>query len=295
MAPPDLGRQAASPYAAVMETTATFPVRNLRFALDQAVPRHWHGGRRAVTAFFNNLSLFFPPGERFFVAAVNHYRARIADPRLAAEVKAFLGQEGFHSREHVRYNRMLEAQGYPAAALEARVERILGLVTRLSTPRLRLSVTCALEHFTATLAHCVLSDAALLAGAHPVMAALWKWHAAEENEHKSVAYDVYLQMGGRYPERAAVMLLATVIFWTLVIDHQIRLMRRDGVLLSPREWGSLTWFLWVAPGGMRKMWRLYLRYFHPGFHPWQLDNRALLARWEAEQAGAPADRTPGPK
>ena len=41
-------------------------VRNVRFGTGPEVPRHWHGGRRAVTLFFDNLSLFFPPGERFF-------------------------------------------------------------------------------------------------------------------------------------------------------------------------------------------------------------------------------------
>ena len=36
----------------------------------------------------------------------------------------------------------------------------------------------------------------LLEGAHPAMVALWKWHAAEENEHKNVAFDVYKAAGG---------------------------------------------------------------------------------------------------
>jgi predicted metal-dependent hydrolase len=270
-----------------------FPARNLRFATDESVPRHWHGGRRAVTIFFDNLSLFFPAGERFFVAAVNHYKPRVDDPRLAAEVTAFCAQEGFHSREHVRYNRMLEAQGYPASALERRVERILKFVARVLPWRARLSVTCALEHFTATLAHGLLGDRALLDGAHPTMAALWRWHAAEENEHKAVAWDVYARVGGRWPERALVMLLATIIFWALVIDQQARLMRTDGILWSLSEWRALLRFLWIEPGGLRKMWRHYLDYYRFDFHPWQLDNRALLADWQRELAASPVYRGAG--
>lgn len=269
-----------------MNDATSIPVRNVRFALEPAVPRHWHGGRRAVTAFFDNLSIFFPPGERFFVAAVKHHEGLVKDEKLRAEVKAFSAQEGFHSREHLRYNRMLEAQGYPAIALEARIERILRRVTRILTPRLRLSATAALEHFTATLAHTVLSDARLLDGAHPTMAALWRWHAAEENEHKGVAFDVYRLAGGGYLERSAVMLAATVIFWTLVIDHQIRFMKTDGILFSLREWRELGWFLFVRPGALTRMWRMYLDYFRPGFHPWQLDNRALLERWRLEYASS---------
>jgi hypothetical protein len=260
---------------------AEFPARNLRFALNEEVPRHWHGGGRAITSFFNNLSIFFPAGERFFVAAVKRHPVSGA---LGAEVRAFTAQEGFHSREHVRYNRMLESQGYPAQALERRVERILALVTRVLPPRARLAATCALEHFTATLAHFVLSDEALLDGAHPVMAALWRWHAAEENEHKAVAYDVYLQAGGNYLERTAIMIAATVIFWSLVAEQQVRLMRADGSVFSLREWATLFDFLWLRPGCVRKMWRLYLDYYRPGFHPWQLDNRHLIEAWLKEVA-----------
>jgi len=265
--------------------SSSIPVRNLRFATNAEVPRAWHPRGAAVTSFFNNLSVFFPAGERFFVAAVNHYRRRPeidGDERLRAEIVSFLGQEGFHSREHVRYNRMLDAQGYPVAALEARVERILRFVTRVLPPRLRLSATCALEHFTATLAHCVLSQPAILDGAHPVMAGLWRWHSAEENEHKAVAYDVYQKVGGTWPERVGVMLLATAIFWSLVVEQQLRLMRTDGVLGSVTEWRALLGFLFVRPGALTTMARLYLDYFRPGFHPWQLDNRALVEAWMRE-------------
>lgn len=263
-----------------------FPVRNVRFAMGSTVPRHWHGGRRAVTRFFDNLSIFFPPGERFFVAAVNHYKHRLGDAKLAEEVRAFCGQEGFHSREHVRYNRMLESQGYPALRMEARIDRILRSITRVLPPRLRLSATCALEHFTATLAHIVLSEPGLLAGAHPVMAALWQWHAAEETEHKGVAFDVYQKIGGGFAGRVTIMLLATLIFWTLVAQQQIRLMRADKILFSFAEWRSLFRFLWIEPAGLRKMWQLYLDYFRPNFHPWQLDNHALVEKWQHEQPAA---------
>jgi predicted metal-dependent hydrolase len=294
LAPIDLGRQATRDYFATMElaaetiestrATSSFPARNLSFALDGEVPRHWHPAGRAVTLFFDNLSLFFPPGERFFVAAVKRHAHLVDDEQLRAEVKAFCEQEGHHSREHVRYNRMLEAQGFPATALEARVERILRLVTRVLPPRARLSATCALEHFTATLGQHVLADERLMAGAHPTMKSLWAWHAAEEIEHKSVAWDVYVKSGQRLPERAIIMALATLIFWSLVLEQQVRFMRRDGILFSLREWRSLLGFLLVKPGSFRKMWSQYLDYYRPGFHPWQHDNRALVEAWKRDYA-----------
>jgi uncharacterized protein len=258
--------------------------RNIRFATGSDVPRHWHGGKISVTSFFNNLSLFFPAGERFFVAAVNHYRDQIQNDMLREQVATFCSQEGFHSREHVRYNRMLDAQGYPAAKLESRIERILRFISKRVPWRLQLAATCALEHMTATLAHVLLGDPEIIEGAHPVMAELWSWHSAEENEHKAVAFDVFKEVGGTYRERVVAMIVATVIFWSLVFDHQVRLMRRDGALWSAREWWALFRFNFIRPGALRKMTPIYFQYFKLNFHPWELDNRDLLEKWKEKHA-----------
>lgn len=257
-------------------------VRDLQFEVGAEVPRFWHGGRRSVTAFFNNLSIFFPPGERFFIASVKAHRDRIGDGRLREEARAFYAQEGIHSREHNRYNAMLRDQGYPVEAMEGRVSRLLRGVTRTSTQRMQLATTSALEHFTALMAHLLLSDPRLLEGAHPVMAGLWRWHAAEENEHKAVAFDVFRASGGTYVERALAMIGATLIFWAKVAEHRVRLMWVDRTLFSPREWFALMKFLFVSPGGMLGLVPMYLAYFRPGFHPWDLDNRELLEAWKRE-------------
>lgn len=256
-------------------------VRNIEIDL-ASVPRYWHGGRRAITRFFDNLSIFFPPGERFFIASVKAYRKRVTDPQLQAEVRAFCAQEGVHSREHDRYNSMLAAQGTPAPAMERRVDRLLRRVARYMPKRWQLAATCALEHFTALMGHLLLSNPQVLRDAHPAMATLWRWHAAEENEHKAVAFEVYLRAGGNYPERCAIMLVATVVFWAKVLEHQVRLMARDGTALSPREWGQLAHFVFVRPGWAIELAPLYLHYFRPSFHPWDLDNGALLESWHAQ-------------
>ncbi len=45
-------------------------IRNLEFDLPADAPRHWHGGNPAITPFYNGLSIMFPTGEKFFLAAV---------------------------------------------------------------------------------------------------------------------------------------------------------------------------------------------------------------------------------
>jgi predicted metal-dependent hydrolase len=241
-------------------------IRDRSFALDQ-VPRHWHGGRRAVTAFFDNLSIFFPAGERFFIASVAAQRKLVKDAELQQLVREFTQQEAYHTREHVRYNRMLAENGYPVAEMETRVERILRRVARRAPPLAQLAVTCALEHFTALMAQSILTDPRTLDGAHPEMAALWRWHATEEDEHRAVAFDVYRAAGGTRRRRNLVMVGATIIFWAKVLEQQVRLMRENGILSSPREWAALLHFLFVRPGTLRKLIPPYLGYYRRGFHP----------------------------
>ncbi|MFT3924859.1 MAG: metal-dependent hydrolase [Myxococcales bacterium] len=264
-------------------------IRNFCFDVGPAVPRYWHNGSRPVTLLFNNLSVFFPPGERFFVHSVKAYREQLRSEPLRRQVQAFCAQEGIHSREHVRYNEMLRAQGFPIDAMERRIERILAGV-RHDPKRIQLAVTVCLEHFTALLAELLLQpDSTLLEGAHPAMAALWRWHAAEENEHKAVAFDVFEQVGGTYAERAVVMLGTTAIFWGKVVEQQLRLMHADGILGSVGAWSELGRFVF-RPRGLQSLLKPYLAFFKVNFHPWQHDNRALLEAWKREAALSPEYR-----
>lgn len=267
-----------------MNQLDTMPVRNVKFALDESVPEAWYGGRPAVSLYFDNLSTLFPLGERFFMQSVRHYQDRIEDEALLAEIKAFHAQEAVHSREHEGYNRMLRARGIDVDQLEVGIGRLLWL-PHLFGPlqhRVRLLVTMSLEHWTAMLGHLTLCDDDLLAPADPTMAALWRWHSAEEIEHKGVAMDVYRAIGGGYAMRAVFMLITTAFFWARVAHQQVKVMRWAGLAWQPSAWADLGRFFWVEQRVPQRILPLWAAWFRPSFHPWQVDDRALLARWRAE-------------
>ena len=117
------------------------------------------------------------------------------------------------------------------------------------------------------------------------LAAVWRWHAIEETEHKAVAFDVFTEvMGtgwGAYWTRVHTMLGATLIFWFLVLRYHVAFMRADGGATDLRGWWQAFRFLWIAPGGLRKIVRPWLSYFRRDFHPWQHDNRQHVDRWKA--------------
>jgi predicted metal-dependent hydrolase len=258
--------------------------RDRRFGRESATPRLWHGGRVEATAIYNALSTTFPAGEAFFVESVRAFRAGVP-PKLAEEIKGFTTQEAIHSREHDAFNRRAAEAGYDLSKLEAQVEKRLA-VTRGKPPIVSLGATMALEHFTAILAHQLLADPRHLQGADEQTAALWRWHAAEEIEHKGVAYDTWLHATRDWPRwkrwkvKAKVMLYVTRNFLVDRTLGALELMRQDGVT-GVRAWAKLLWYLWVRPGMFRKIAGDWGRFFLPGFHPWNDDDRHLLAAYQA--------------
>jgi len=257
--------------------------RDRKFGRDSLTTRWWMGGNPVGTALYNALSATFPKGETFFVESVRHFREG-AGPKLAAEIKAFVTQEVMHSREHVAFNKRAHEAGYDLTPLEKQVDVRLDLV-RSKPPIASLAATMALEHFTAILAHELLKDPRHLSQADPQSAALWRWHAIEEIEHKGVAYDTWLHATREWPRfkrwkvKAKVMLLVTRNF---VVDRTrgtLELLRQDGIT-GPKAWAQVFWFAFVRPGMMRKVLGAWASFFMPGFHPWNHDDRALI---EAEE------------
>ena len=264
--------------------------RDRRFGRQAATPRLWHGGRVEATAIYNALSTTFPRGEAFFVESVRAFR-KSAPPKLAEEIKAFTTQEAIHSREHDAFNKRAADAGYDLTALEARVEKRLA-VTKGKPPIVSLAATMALEHFTAILAHQLLADPRHLDGAEEETADLWRWHAAEEIEHKGVAHDTWLHATRDWPRfkrwklKTRVMLYVTRNFLVDRTQGALDLMRQDEVT-GLSAWAKLLNYLWLRPGMFRKIAGAWASFFMPGFHPWNEDDRALLRAYAA--SAPPAD------
>ena len=255
--------------------------RRIDFDFDpKLVPRDWYRGDVHLTTFWNALSLLFPEGERFFVEAVRHYKDRITEPELLAQVDAFVAQEAMHGKQHRAFNDMVRERGLGVAGpAEQRLKRLLVFAKRTLSPKRRLAVTCALEHFTAIMAEQLLAQEDHRDAGHESVRNLWVWHALEEAEHKAVAFDVYRAVGGTYRMRAAIMVVTSVIFFAEQFNVHARFLRAEGELWNVRGWTRAMDYFWLRPGLFRKLAPAYLDYFRPGFHPEDRDTRALIHRW----------------
>ncbi|HUJ59485.1 MAG TPA: metal-dependent hydrolase [Kofleriaceae bacterium] len=205
-----------------------------------SVPRHWMAGHAAATALSNGINMLFPHGERFFVRSVHHYAERITDPELRAQVKAFFKQEGHHAAAHDDYNRVMRAQGFEIDRFLRRYGAITQWIERVMPPALNLAGTAAAEHYTAILAEGAFAKGAL-DHAHPEMQRLLAWHAAEEIEHRAVAFDVLQQVAPSYVLRMAGLAYATVmlaLFWAWATGMLLR-QEGYGPLRALRELATL--------------------------------------------------------
>jgi predicted metal-dependent hydrolase len=279
-----IAHSAAAPHSAA---PAQIKPRNRSHDIASALQGEWLGGDVFLTAFFNAMSITFPVGEKYFIDSVRHYADCVTDPALTEQIKGFCGQEGFHRREHQLYNATLcAARGYDVQRMERKLAERLAWAQKHLSPIKNLAITVCIEHFTAVLAELMMKPGSILDGAETSMRQLWRWHAAEEMEHKSVAFDVYRAVGGTEQLRRAVMRRIVVMLSFELGRVLFGILRHDGRLFSLRLWRAGLASLFGKRGAFSGGMPLFREFFHDGFHPWQQDTSELLAQWLAEPQGA---------
>jgi uncharacterized protein len=266
--------------------TRDIPIRRPDFPFDaEQIPRHWAAGNALMTHIGNAIQLTFPDGERFFIRAVRDVMRRVQDPELARQARAFMGQESVHGHEHERYFGVMRAHGFEIERYLARLQRFIGRLDRLPAS-LRVAITAGIEHHTATFGWMALRDP-ILRRFDPTMQALMVWHAAEEVEHKAVAFDVMQAAGIGYVTRILGFVLGTVIFFGWCYYGTRMLLRQEG--LSRDEVRRLAAQMRALhgehdPAIERELRRRVLAYFRRRFHPRDEDDLAMAHRRLGELA-----------
>jgi len=269
--------------AKAISAAMEIPGRKMDFdyALED-LPRYWFDNDAFKSTYMGALSCQFPEGERMFMDSVRDHLDQIKDPRLQEQVKGFIKQEAMHGHEHGKFNEFLDTLGYPASRYEAFQAKERKWMRKHVPAKHMLAATCALEHFTAIMAHWVLTDPMATEGMDQRFKELWKWHAIEETEHKAVAFDVYQETVGSYWIRIISMINVTIMFCLRTAMLQSVFLWKDGKLFSPKTWFSAIKMTFGPRRGIiPNLFRNYIDYFRPDFHPWDHDNRELLKEWEA--------------
>jgi len=259
-------------------------VRRLMIDLEAPVERHWNAGDAFRTAYLNALSMSFPIGEQFFIDSVrNGVQALAPDARARfdGEVKGFIGQEATHRRIHGLFNAHLERQGLKNRWAERAARRIHRL--RNLNVRHHVASTAAYEHFTAILADYLLAHPEQWKGTEPRLQLMWEWHASEESEHKTTAFELYQALGGSHEWRVRWFRIASVYFVVDSLRQTLNNLWHDGTWWRPSTWASAARFFFGKQGLVRECFGPWKAYLRRDFHPNQ-QGTDRAERWLREHA-----------
>jgi predicted metal-dependent hydrolase len=255
-------------------------IRKPKFELDKKLVRHYFKGNIFSTHLANSLHVIFPEGEKFFIRSCRHFLPQIEDKVLLAQVKLFMGQEGMHSKAHLAFWSHLEQQGFevqPLAnfldktAFEGVEKLIYSILGKDVGSKLCLSMTAGFEHYTSLLAEVAFENRNEFQHLPKEMQQLWFWHAAEEIEHRSVAYDLLKHIDNNPLLKNSGFALASILLFFYAISGQIYFVVKD------KESQPLDWpleFLDHFESLLNPMTRKFLgnmaKYFKNDFHPNQM-------------------------
>ena len=245
-------------------------VRRLLVDLTSPIAARWNGGDAFRSAYFNALSMSFPVGEQFFIDSVRNGLKTLPEADRAAyaqEVAGFIGQEATHRRVHALFNGHLQKLGF-TNWVERHAAKRIAAQAHLDV-RMHVAGTAATEHLTAIFANWTMRHPEAFEGTEERLKTLWLWHAAEESEHRSTAFDLYHAIGGNHTWRVRVFKYSTFIFFADIGRQTLLNLWHDRALFKPGTWVS-AWKLLFSPNGMvRGNYRLWKDYMKPTFHPSQ--------------------------
>lgn len=285
--------------------------RKVQFDWSQT-PLEWIPGQPFASHFINEINLLLPAGEFWFCKLYNKALPLVTDAKLREDVQMFVRQEAMHARAHggaiVEYlhahgietqsNTQQEDWLFEVLLADAPFGRKLPKWAERRWLVFRLGIIAAVEHMTCVLGKYVLENKSWDAlGADPVLLDLLRWHGAEEVEHRSVAFDLYRHLGGRYPSRYYLASIAMPVVYGLWVHGAAHLMKQDPRFAAKRPsvlrpWIWREWQRTASAGHLPSPWWLIRREL-PFFSPWydpvrEASTEAALAYLNASPAAARA-------
>lgn len=262
-----------------------------RVSFDWAqTPLEWIPGQPYASHFINNINMLLPAGEFWFCRIYNQALPLVTDAKLREDVQGFVRQEAMHARAHgaavadYLAAHEVDTDGFMKQVdwlfEEALGDKPMGLnvpgFLKKDWLIFRLGIIATVEHFTCVLGKYVLETRSWdESGADPTLLDMLRWHGAEEIEHRSVAFDLYRHLGGRYPTRYLLSLIVVPMLFGLWAHGAAHLMKQDPKLQQHRPsvlrpWLWLEWQRVANKGQLPSLpWLVWqsTRYFSPSYNP----------------------------
>lgn len=216
-------------------------------------PHYWIYDNAFATHLINAVHLILPVGERWMCRTFNEALPYVQDEKLREDVAGFIAQEAHHATAHSVAQTYLRQHNYDIDPLLKQIEiafkqlgsaQPLGLKLPESIAQqwlvIRVGIAASIEHFTSMLGTWCLEEQPWQQDkADAMMSDLFTWHLAEEVEHRSVAFDLYIYLCGEehrawaYLQRQAIMAAVAPIFIKL-LHHCFKALAREDKKLNTK-------------------------------------------------------------
>lgn len=277
---------------------------------------HWIPNDPFSSHTYNAINLLLPAGEFWFCRVFNKALASITDKKLEEDVRAFIRQEAIHARAHIVGQKFMQANAYNLEQGINTAETIFGQLLSDQPFELpifknkwvesywliaRVGIIAAIEHFTGVIGQWTLDHSSNWDknNADPEMSDLFRWHLAEEVEHRNVAFDLFHHLLqnklGFYISRQVLMAAVFPIFMYLMADIGRSLARQDSLEdMQKLAKSNVFRILWELQRTGRRtgnvptlgfLTKSVFRWISPSFHPEKEGNTAqALAYFEVSPA-----------
>jgi predicted metal-dependent hydrolase len=264
--------------------TKIMQIRKIQFQLLKEIEPLWLANNSFKTQFFNTLSMFFPFGEGYFIETFRDITRKnlVRDLALSEKIRIFTAQEAMHSHAHQEFNDYLHDQGLPFTLL-GWFEVRSSIFNKIHSHTTKLAVTMAYEHITAIFSYLALRDNLLGDVCDQNLKRMWLWHASEEIEHRSIAFELYQHIGGGYWRRQYGMLFAILNICIDTSAQVILNLYRSGLLFKLKTWREAYGFMFgrdrFIPLSARKLYP----FIKPQWYPPELGVN-LAEQWLKENS-----------
>lgn len=248
--------------------------RRPKFNFTEELRRRWCYETIFYTMLLNAYTIMFPAVERYTVTTLRSVLDDITDPELKARTTAMIAQEAIHAKQHEESLQVLQKTCIEHSLVERFNRFVMSSLAPMARPfglygkHMLVAGVAGGEHWTTIVSRESIKSRAFEYSDGP-MSDLFLWHATEEIEHKSVAYDVLQHLRPGYITRVLGFAISTFIFFFLNFVTLIFLTGQMRVqeFLHPRFYVEILLFLVWWPGAIWKTLWAMIEYCLPGFHP----------------------------
>lgn len=260
------------------DVSAQMVVRRMRFPYADGANGHWNPARPEFSHIVNAASLSMPFLEPYLIDTMRKAKERITDPQLLKDVDLYIAQEATHFRQHQQWNKRLADMGYKSVPKhEAQLKEDYDAFAKSRSFTFNIAYAEGFEAMGLTVGHMLVEDREYLMGnADPAVASLVLWHFVEEIEHKTVTYDVFEALDGRYAWRIYGLLYATTHIFFRAWQGYRALLIEDGRWFNIRN--RLVVYGLLARMFSRLVPKL-LRILKPGYDPRQVSDPSWVTAW----------------